>query len=482
LRVSAPAFTVRGAPVTIPISNGRSAISARSERLRVVELGAGWGVGGTEQAIELRAALLDRAGFDVHVVGLFGGPRFDRLLERGVSAIHLDGDLGRLGRTLAELAPHVVHYTRPERRCAYSQAVQAACLANRVPVVIETNVFGRPAGWRQTRPPDITAHMSLSSMLRAARLARTDMGALHAAGHRVVYLPVPTRAGYATTPGMTRQEARSRLGIAPHELLACRVTRPDLRKWSARLELALPGLLRAVPELKFALMAPPTEKRRMLERRYRGRILCLDPESDIARVQALYAASDLMIHSSGIGESFGLAMAEAMAQGLPVVVDSTPDMDNAQIELVDHGRTGFIVRSREGFVEAVRALAESAELRERMGAAGSARANERFSDRSVVAQWQRLYVESAARAGVAAPAALARSAPPFPSDDAYRDFPDAYTAACTRALGPPPTPLESGRVALIRARDVFGYAKTIGPQAVWRVVRSRLRSGSLGRD
>ena len=451
-------------------------------RLRVVEVGAGWGVGGTEQAIEIRAALLDRSSFDVHVVGLHAGPRFERLAERGVSTVHLKGDTARLGSVLRELSPHLVHYSRPERVCPFSQLVQAACREQSVPVVVETNVFGRPPSWAQTRPPDITVHMSLASMLRAARLVASDLPTLRATGHRVVYLPVPTPGGYRTAPEASREEARARLGIAPHELLACRVTRPDLRKWSPRLEAALPQLFDAIPTLRFAFMAPPREKRAHLMSRHGSRILCLDTESDLARVQALYAASDLMVHSSGIGESFGLSMAEAMAAGLPVVADSTPDMDNAQVELIEHERTGFIVRSSAGFVDAVRALAADSGLRKRMGAAGAERAAERFADRRVVTQWQRLYADACARAGIEIPPALVTGTPPVPSEEEYQTFPRHYASACERALGREPTPLEAARISWIRARDVLGYARTLGPKAVWRVVSSRLRSGSLDRD
>jgi len=471
--------------VNAPELRTDGAASDTHARLRVVELGAAWGVGGTEQAIELRAVLLDRQAFDVQVVTLFGGPRFTRLVERGVSTHRLEGDIGRLEGVLAELEPHVVHYTRPERKCRYSQAVQAACLARGVPVVIETNVFGRPAGWPQARPPDITAHMSFASMLRAARLAHKTMPALFDEGHRAVYLPVPTPQGYGTEPSASREEMRARLGVKPGELLACRVTRADLRKWSPRLEAALPALMARVPELKLALMAPPPQKRRLLERRFGGRVLCLELESDIRRVQALYAASDLMLHSSGIGESFGLSMAEAMAAGLPVVVDSTPSMDNAQVELVEHGRTGFVVKSAAAFVEAVRILATEPERRREMGRAAAARAAERFADHVVVGRWERLYLDACARAGIALSPALAafqQSLPPPANAEEYRDFSAAYAASCARALGPPPSPVELCRTAVTRARDSVGYARQIGAGAVWRVIRSRLRSGSLGRD
>src|SRR5690348_3626889 len=149
--------------------------------MRVVELGAGWGLGGTEQAMEIRALLLDRRRFDVLVVGLHGGPRFERLKRRNVRVVELGGNLERLASVLEEFRPAVLHYVRSERDCAYTRAVQELAARAGVPSLVETNVFGRPAGWQEQKPPAVTGHMSLASMQRNARLAGSDMKALFAA-------------------------------------------------------------------------------------------------------------------------------------------------------------------------------------------------------------------------------------------------------------------------------------------------------------
>jgi hypothetical protein len=454
-------------------------------RLRVLELSGAFGVGGTEQAVEIRAALLPAAWFDVRAVGVFGGPRLERLAARGVSTLSFEGKLERLGSLLASFAPHIVHYTRPDRVCGHSQSVQALCSAARVPVVVETNVFGRPAGWPQTRPPDVTAHMSLASMLRCARSAGQSMTELRALGHTAVYLPVPTPSGVGA-PGPARELARAELGVAPGELLACRVTRPDLRKWSTRLELALGPMFECVPELRFAFMAAPTQKTSALARRYGKRVILLDSAASHTRVQSLYAAADLMVHSSGIGESFGLSVAEAMFHGLPVVVDSTPDADNAQVEVVQHGTTGLVVRSSRGFVEAVAKLAADAGLRRELATHGRERAEACFSDQVVVGEWVRLYAQAAARAKLPLPSGLAEAGVATPStftDRDYATFAERYAAACERTCGPDPDWSELTLARLLRARDTLAYARKVGPATVWRVLVSRLRSGRvLARD
>lgn len=451
------------------------------DKLRALELSGAFGLGGTEQAVEIRAAMLDRARFDVRAVGVFGGPRFNRLRERGVVVNDLAGELARLGPLLDEFAPHVLHYTRSERDCAHSKYVQEQALRARVPVLIETNVFGRPAGWEQQRPPNLTCHMSLASMLRCARATERSMAELHAQGHRAVYLPVPTPDGYGAPPE-EREPARKALGIAPNELLACRVARPDLRKWSLRLELALPRLFEQIPELRFAFMAAPPEKARRLVARFGRRVLCLEPDSSFERLATLYAASDFMLHASGIGESFGLAVAEAMFHGLPVVVDSTPEFDNAQVEVVEHERTGLVVRSSAAFVTAARRLARNPNERAAFGRAGRARAARWFADGVVARAWQALYAAASAEAGIELSPPLAelrdqRDAVFTPED--YAGFDERYAAACRDTLGPDPDWRELGIGRLVRAWDTVLYARQRGVGPLVHVLKSRLRAGRL---
>jgi hypothetical protein len=449
----------------------------------VLELGAGWGMGGTEQAVEIRAALLDPACFDVLVVGVHGGPRFERLGRRGVRTLELGGKLERLSEVLEEFRPALVHYTRSERDCAYTRAVQELASRAGVPSLVETNVFGRPASFREPKAPAITGHMSLASMHRNATLAGSDMRALYRAGHRAVYLPVPTAEGYlAGSPreSPSRDAARAALGLEPGDLVACRVTRPDLRKWSTRLELALPQLFHAVPRLRFVFMAAPPEKVAPLERRFGTRVRCLSPSLDEAALERVHAASDFMLHSSGIGESFGLAVAEAMHHGLPVVVDSTPDLDNAQLEVVRHDEGGLIVASSRGFVHAAASLAEHEPLRARLAEGARRRAQVEFADRRVVEHWQRLYAVAARKGGVTLPAALESTLDD--PEERYTAFPAWYAQALARFSGPEPDLRERAQGALLRAKDTLGYARKVGPSRVLHVLKSRLRSGSLSRD
>jgi D-inositol-3-phosphate glycosyltransferase len=95
-------------------------------------------------------------------------------------------------------------------------------------------------------------------------------------------------------------------------------------------------------------------------------------------------------------EGFGLAAAEAMAFGRPVVAAS----GGALLELVADGETGLLVPPRDApaLRGAVERLLADADLRERLGRAARARARERFGWEPVIERTLEVYRLAAAGA------------------------------------------------------------------------------------
>ncbi|WP_263172048.1 glycosyltransferase family 4 protein [Streptomyces sp. SCSIO ZS0520] len=88
--------------------------------------------------------------------------------------------------------------------------------------------------------------------------------------------------------------------------------------------------------------------------------------TELARI---FASLDVFAHT-GPFETFCQTVQEAMASGLPVVAPAA----GGPLDLVDHGRTGFLVPPRDpgALKEAVALLAADPALRARQGAAGRA--------------------------------------------------------------------------------------------------------------
>jgi glycosyltransferase involved in cell wall biosynthesis len=79
----------------------------------------------------------------------------------------------------------------------------------------------------------------------------------------------------------------------------------------------------------------------------------------------------------------GLKVLQYMAAGLPVVANPV----GVQAQLVQDGRTGFLVNNTEQWVEAIDRLSRDPELRRRMGQAARRVVESDFDIRSGAAQW-----------------------------------------------------------------------------------------------
>ena len=106
------------------------------------------------------------------------------------------------------------------------------------------------------------------------------------------------------------------------------------------------------------------------------------------KMPELYRAFDLLL-SPTVREGFGLAIAEAMASGLPVVASNC----SAVPELIDDGQGGFLcpVGDAKAFAESINRLAEAPELRCRMGEHNRARVERSFTLERMVGEYRELF-------------------------------------------------------------------------------------------
>jgi glycosyltransferase involved in cell wall biosynthesis len=102
---------------------------------------------------------------------------------------------------------------------------------------------------------------------------------------------------------------------------------------------------------------------------------------DAAGKNELFARARAVLHLNTIPERFGLVLAEANAAGVPVIA---MDLGSCR-EVIDHGRTGFLVNN---VAEAVGALARLPEIDR---SACRNRVEQHFSIETMVRGYERVY-------------------------------------------------------------------------------------------
>jgi glycosyltransferase involved in cell wall biosynthesis len=99
------------------------------------------------------------------------------------------------------------------------------------------------------------------------------------------------------------------------------------------------------------------------------KVHCLLPTTDESRIDQFLRGLDIFLHYRREGETFGLAIAEAMSRGVPIVSHRS-EFDNAQIELITKDRLSGIVCDKlsvDAYVAALEKLITDSSLRLELG-------------------------------------------------------------------------------------------------------------------
>ena len=112
----------------------------------------------------------------------------------------------------------------------------------------------------------------------------------------------------------------------------------------------------------------------------------------VADARPYIAASDVVVHSSISPEPFGLVIAEALAEGKPVVAFD----EGGPAEMIESGRSGRLVApgDTDAMAEAIDELLRRPELRARIAEAARQRAKH-FGVEAMLRRMQFVYEEVA---------------------------------------------------------------------------------------
>jgi len=322
------------------------------------------GLGGTEKAACRWARGLKERGHTIVVLTLSDGPRRAELESAGIEVCVMELSSEAIARALHGLKPDVIHAHAPGHPHEGDVLGEALARLPKIPVV-QTNVFGRLENPREDRWTDFRLFISWTSCVQAARrcFRKLDENFFRKASVAVY----PLDAEDSPEPHV-RESFRAAHGIARDETLFGRLSRPEPNKWTDLPLRAFRLALRKNPRIKLLLREPPPAVARALsESADRDRFLILPVTGERDELRATIASLNAVLHTSTIGESFGYGIAEPMNYAKPVIANSVPWEDQAQIELVRPGECGFIASTPTAMARAILALADDDGLRARFG-------------------------------------------------------------------------------------------------------------------
>lgn len=339
----------------------------------------GLGLGGTEKAAVLWVKhLVKMAGVEeIKIASLEDGPRRKALEELGLDV--RTGNSRVLQDTIAWADVVHSHFLGVPAASAFlTNAVKRA--GRRIPVV-ETNVFGRLSLLPSEQTE--TSHrlfISWVSCVQAARRSGLSLDSSFFRRQSVAVYPVePWSENELISLKQDAQAWRNAAGLNPDHILFGRFSRPEPNKWE-------PMILRAFlcaqgknQSIRLLLREPPPAIAADLIRQKLAAafgaaasqtpVLLLPATADLRELAVSQSACDVILHTSSIGESFGYGIAEPMALGKPVITHSVPWHDQAQLELVQPGKTGLVTSIHSSLTRAITHLADDSALRESLGRA-----------------------------------------------------------------------------------------------------------------
>lgn len=349
--------------------------------VRILHVSDTLGLGGTEKVMQLLLTHLGPA-FEPTVFSFASGPRARQIRALGIDT-HIGGDLFQV---LSKLRPHIVHIHRggwatPKKLRAIIQA--------RVPVIVETNVFGQ---FDNTPAASSIDHTLFVSKYCLKRYCETNAITHDPARYSVLYNPVDTDF-------FTKNCKKDRDFSRP---VAGRISRPDSGKWSRLALDFLPTVVRDLPDFRYHIIgAIPEAIDFVRDNGLEQSVIFHDPVETDAEITSFLDSVSVLAHANDTGESFGLVIAEAMACGLPVITHPCPGLkDNAQLELVEDGVTGLVATNAEEYGNALKVLFAHPDKARAMGLAGQQKAVHLFRAQTIAAQLETMYMDLLSRKGI----------------------------------------------------------------------------------
>ena len=357
------------------------------KKIKIIEAGNELGLGGTEYTIQLISKYLNKDNFEVTVVGVKeGGARVKLIQELGINVVVLNGDLNKLARLLQET--DVFHWHGDG---SLNPELFAVVKANKPKLVLMTNIFGL---YNHSGFYDIVDYdLFVSKMILVRRmLTDRDLEDDFASKRRALSNPVDVNHINSLLPTNSELKAFKKQNNLQNSFIVGRVGYSDNAKFDLITLDGFAEFAKKVAHAKFLLVGATSEILEYAKAlNILDKLIVFDTTLDLKQLLMYYSAIDIFLAASKIGESFGMFIAEAMTVGIPVVTINTPGQDNAQIELVDNGQTGFVVsRDKEKIADVLFFLYEDEKIREILSESAKRKVSKEYKADKIVKSLENL--------------------------------------------------------------------------------------------
>ncbi|EED34200.1 glycosyl transferase, group 1 family [Luminiphilus syltensis NOR5-1B] len=312
--------------------------------IKVLEWTNQWSMGGTEKTAQLFVEHLPKNKYAVFAAGWRGGERL-AAFKRSATEIFINQNPVEMAAWIRSRGIDIVHFHR--MGVTDEKLIKTFTNAG-VKILVEHNIFGHFDPSADTHK--IHRHILLSKAQRHIYAARA--GAEYAPEKCVaMYMPIETRSW--------DQHSRPRDLSRP---IFGRHSRAAAAKWHDINVDSLPHIREVLPDARFHIIGLPDEYRQKIKA-----IHCLDmvrefpPAIDNKTLSEFLYGINVFSHGSNLGESFGVAIGEAMSTGLPVVTHSGGDA--TQEELISDGFNGYVTHpnNAQGYAQRIIELLQNPE-------------------------------------------------------------------------------------------------------------------------
>jgi Glycosyltransferase len=319
--------------------------------MKILNIHTSLGSGGTERVAVNFAIGYKRIEQDSRFLVIYGdGNRRIELDENNVPVFFYLKDREGVIKYLYDWRPDVIHFHRSLNIDPYVAEVIDRIKSSNT-VVVETNVFSRYeyTKWYESQV-DYSFQLSewCDWKYRSWRGNRKQP-----LSHVVPNIVLSDNFHRAAQSEI--DDFKLRYGIPPNNAkVAGRIGQPIDSKWSKHTIEAFEIAAFKMPELYLLLVGVPRLVKKQIEKlseEFRSRIIIIDRFDNDKDLSVCYSSMDIFLHSSAIGESFGMVLVEAMLCEVPVISLSTPFKDNSQLEVVGHGTGGYIARNSQDMAD-----------------------------------------------------------------------------------------------------------------------------------